>query len=164
RILIVDDAVVMRRLLVNLLSRDETLDVMGTAPTGRVALTKVGQVRPDLVLLALDMEEMSGLDTLTALRAAQPGLPVIMLARAIGPSTGGPNALTAVLSALPANFPAPVVVVQHMPPMFTRLLADRLTSQTAVVVREAVAGALLEPGEVWLAPGDYHLVLERDGG
>jgi two-component system chemotaxis response regulator CheB len=79
---------------------------------------------------------------------------------AIGTSTGGPNALAEVLSALPADFPAPVVVVQHMPATFTRFLAERLSRICRLPVREAVAGAALKPGEVWIAPGDYHLVVE----
>ena len=79
---------------------------------------------------------------------------------AIGTSTGGPNALTDVLSAFPGNFPVPVVVVQHMPATFTRFLAERLSRICRLPVREAVAGATLKPGEVWIAPGDHHLVLE----
>lgn len=79
---------------------------------------------------------------------------------AIGTSTGGPNALADVLSVLPADFPAPVVVVQHMPATFTRFLAERLSRICRLSVREAVAGSAIRPGEVWIAPGDYHLVVE----
>ncbi len=80
----------------------------------------------------------------------------------IGVSTGGPNALAVVLSRLGRDFPVPIVVVQHMPPVFTRLLAERLADGTQLRVREAVPGGVLEPGVVWLARGDYHLVVERD--
>ena len=80
---------------------------------------------------------------------------------AIGSSTGGPNALGEVLAAIPADFPVPIVVVQHMPPMFTRLLAERLAKTCALPVREAVAGADMRGGEVWIAPGDYHLAVRR---
>ena len=80
---------------------------------------------------------------------------------AIGVSTGGPNALTNVLSHLPASLPAPVVLVQHMPPLFTRHLADRLNQLSPLSVKEAAIGDVLRPGGVWIAPGDFHLVLER---
>ena len=80
---------------------------------------------------------------------------------AIGVSTGGPNALSQVMAALPGEFPVPIVVVQHMPPVFTRLLAERLSETSRFRVREAAAGEALEPGSVWLARGDYHLVVER---
>jgi two-component system, chemotaxis family, protein-glutamate methylesterase/glutaminase len=82
---------------------------------------------------------------------------------AIGISTGGPNALVEVVPRLPEDFAVPVVIVQHMPPLFTRLLAERLNSLSRLVVQEAEAGRKLEPGQVWIAPGDYHLTLERKG-
>ena len=66
---------------------------------------------------------------------------------AIGVSTGGPNALAHVLTDLPANFPLPVLVVQHMPPTFTRLLAERLSRRTPMPVREAQGGEVVRPGE-----------------
>jgi len=78
---------------------------------------------------------------------------------AMGTSTGGPNALAKVLSVLPAEFPVPMVIVQHMPPMFTRLLADRLSLICALPVREAIAGTPLQAGTVWIAPGNHHLVI-----
>jgi two-component system chemotaxis response regulator CheB len=76
---------------------------------------------------------------------------------AMGASTGGPNALATVLSALPKNLSVPVVVVQHMPAAFTKQLADRLSKQTVLDVREALDGALLEPGQVWIGAGDFHM-------
>jgi two-component system chemotaxis response regulator CheB len=82
---------------------------------------------------------------------------------AIGTSTGGPNALAEVFGSLPAELPVPVVIVQHMPPMFTRLLADRLSAQFAVKVEEGRAGGTLRAGHAWIAPGDYHMILVRDG-
>lgn len=78
---------------------------------------------------------------------------------AIGSSTGGPVALAALLSALPADFPLPIVVTQHMPPTFTRLLADRLRSVSKFDVHEAEDGKTLKPGQVWIAPGDLHMVI-----
>ena len=82
---------------------------------------------------------------------------------AIGASTGGPRALAEVLAGLPAGFDAPIVLVQHMPASFTRQLAGGLERRTALAVRVAQRGAILEPGTVWIAPGDRHLVIERAG-
>ena len=83
---------------------------------------------------------------------------------AIGASTGGPNALAEVLRHLPADLPVPVVIAQHMPPVFTRLLAERLDTICKLEVREGGEGAPLRPDAVWLAPGDYHmLITKRDG-
>jgi two-component system, chemotaxis family, protein-glutamate methylesterase/glutaminase len=82
---------------------------------------------------------------------------------AIGTSTGGPNALAEVLPSLPRDFPVPIVIVQHMPPLFTRLLAERLNKQTVIRVHEGEPGTKLEPGHAWIAPGDYHMTIERRG-
>ena len=82
---------------------------------------------------------------------------------AIGVSTGGPNALAAIIPQLPGNLPVPIVLVQHMPPMFTKFLADRLNAQSALTVVEARGGETLQPGHVYVAPGDYHMVVERKG-
>jgi two-component system chemotaxis response regulator CheB len=81
----------------------------------------------------------------------------------IGVSTGGPNALAAIIPHIPGNLPVPIVLVQHMPPLFTRFLAERLNSQSALEVREAGGGEELLPGTVYIAPGDYHMVVERKG-
>jgi two-component system chemotaxis response regulator CheB len=241
RVLIVDDAVVFRRLVSEELSADPMIEVVGTAANGRIALQKLPQVNPDIVILDIEMPELNGLDTLTELRKTYPRLPVIMFSAltergavetlealsrgatdyftkptnvggldaslevirnelipeikalckratltpvaptqsgstaippgsrsrveivAIGTSTGGPNALADVFGALPAGLPVPVVIVQHMPPMFTRLLADRLSAQFAVKVEEGHAGGTLRAGHAWIAPGDYHMILVRDG-
>jgi two-component system chemotaxis response regulator CheB len=64
---------------------------------------------------------------------------------------------------LPGDLPVPIVLVQHMPPMFTRLLAERLSARSAVRVEEGRAGAPLRPGHCWVAPGDHHMTLARDG-
>lgn len=82
----------------------------------------------------------------------------------IGSSTGGPQALQTVITELPANFPCPVVVVQHMPAGFTNALAARLHGVSQVNVREAQDGELLEPGCVYIAPGNYHLRVVHDPG
>ncbi len=82
---------------------------------------------------------------------------------AIGTSTGGPNALTALLPQFPADFPVPIVIVQHMPALFTRLLADRLNVLARLQVQEGKEGQKLQPGEVWIAPGDFHMTVARKG-
>jgi two-component system chemotaxis response regulator CheB len=250
RVLVVDDAVVFRRLLTEVLSSDPALEVVGTAPNGRIALARVPQVAPDVVVLDVEMPEMDGLTTLAELRKSYPRLPVIMFSAltergaratlealslgaadyftkpespdglqasldvvrgqlipgikalcaksvlpvteakgwtapaaerpdrpaaaptavrkpvhllAIGTSTGGPNALADVLRRLPADFPVPIVIVQHMPPMFTRLLAERLSAEFAIPVQEATSGAVLRPGRALIAPGDYHMTVVKDG-
>lgn len=81
----------------------------------------------------------------------------------IGVSTGGPVALSQVLPALPADTKFAVVVVQHMPAHFTATLADRLDSECALEVREAVAGDRPRPGLVLIAPGDRHLEFDERG-
>ncbi|BEP15086.1 chemotaxis response regulator protein-glutamate methylesterase [Acidothermaceae bacterium B102] len=93
--------------------------------------------------------------------SGEPTGPVDVIA--IGASTGGPDALALILGQLPADFPVPVVVVQHMPPLFTRLFAQRLHTAGNVIVREAKDGDIVEAGTVLIAPGDYHLSLRRDG-
>lgn len=80
---------------------------------------------------------------------------------AIASSTGGPHALTELLPALPSGLQVPIVIVQHMPAEFTRSLADRLNTISAITVREAIAGEPLKAGLALLAPGDKHMVVER---
>ena len=82
----------------------------------------------------------------------------------IGASTGGPVALAEVLITLPANFPMPIVLVQHMPENFTKAFAERLNKQCNIQVREAVDGDQLQPGLALLAPGGKQLMLDRRNG
>lgn len=238
RVLIVDDSVVVRRFVEDVLSEDPQIEVVGTAKDGRVALAKLTQLSPDLVTLDLEMPEMNGLETLKALRQTHPKLPVIVFsvstrrgalatldalamgatdyatkpanvassaegadhiretlipkikalclspkvsmghAKAktvmprpgshvevvvVGSSTGGPNALMAVVSKLPGDLQVPVLIVQHMPPLFTTYLAERLAQHCALPLVEATAGLTLQPGHVYMAPGDYHIVVVRTG-
>jgi len=249
RILIVDDSVVIRKVLSDALASDPAVTVAGTASDGRIALAKITQLRPDLVTLDVEMPNLSGLETIAEIRKLQPKLPIIMfstltergasttldalalgasdyvtkpsntgslgvtIARirqellpkikalcasrqpsdkkiafplsqtkqgtsqktappypaaridilAIGTSTGGPNALAELLPAIPKDLPVPIVIVQHMPPLFTRLLAERLNKQTAISVHEGESGKKIEPGHAWIAPGNYHMTLEREG-
>lgn len=246
RVLIVDDAVVFRRLVAEELNKDPALEVVGTAANGKIALARMSQVNPDVVILDIEMPELDGLATLKELRKTYPRLPVIMFSAltergaaatldalalgatdyftkptnvggldasldvireqlipeikalcgkatstgtggashalpvrppiltthqatgpvrvvAIGSSTGGPNALAEVFRRLPADFPVPIVLVQHMPPMFTRLLAERLSAEFSIRVQEGGKGSLLQPGTAWIAPGGYHMIIARDG-
>jgi two-component system chemotaxis response regulator CheB len=71
--------------------------------------------------------------------------------------------LAEVIPRLPQDFPVPVLVVQHMPPLFTRLLAERLSSRSLLSVQEAEPGKPVRPGQVWIARGDYHLTVAREG-
>lgn len=242
RVLVVDDAVIVRSRVAKLLSSDAELEVVGVAAHGRIAIAKIPQVNPDVVILDVEMPEMDGLETLAAIRKTHPNLPVIMFSTftrtgakatlealalgatdyatkpsnlgsveaanqhicdelipkiklfgsgiakvqsptvipqsnappnrlssqkvellAIGVSTGGPNALAVLLPALPKNFPVPILIVQHMPPMFTKLLAERLTSKCQIPVEEAIPNTVLEPGQAWIAPGDYHMLVQQEG-
>ncbi|MCA9058701.1 MAG: chemotaxis response regulator protein-glutamate methylesterase [Planctomycetaceae bacterium] len=88
-----------------------------------------------------------------------PGGPVEVIA--IGSSTGGPNALAEVVGKLPPGLNIPIVIVQHMPALFTKLLAERLDRICPMRVREAEKGAVVRPGEIWIAPGDFHMVLRK---
>jgi two-component system chemotaxis response regulator CheB len=81
----------------------------------------------------------------------------------IAVSTGGPNALAEVVPRLPRDLPVPVLIVQHMPPVFTRLLAERLAAKSALTVVEAAQGDEVRTGTVLLAPGDHHLTVRREG-
>lgn len=81
----------------------------------------------------------------------------------IGTSTGGPRALQQVLMSLPADFPVPILVVQHMPPNFTKSLADRLNTLARIEVKEAVHGEVIKKGVAYIAPGNYHMKARQVG-
>ena len=244
RILVVDDSAVFRRLVSDELASDPGLEVVGTAANGRIALARMTQVNPDLVILDVEMPEMDGLETLKELRKMYRRLPIIMFSAltergaevtldalslgatdyfakptdlgsmdaslrvireelipkikaicappgsnakpaaattagsapvrapvsigavrvvVIGTSTGGPNALAEIFTRIPADFPVPILIVQHMPPMFTRLLSERLSAESQIRVEEGASGTLLQPGRAWVAPGDHHMIVVRDG-
>lgn len=106
-------------------------------------------------------------------KVALPPLPPVAAARparerfeclAIGTSTGGPMALSRIVPRLPARFPIPIVIVQHMPRGFTRPLADRLNASSALEVVEASAGMVLRGGTAIVAPAGEQLTLRRCGG
>ncbi|OLE21396.1 MAG: chemotaxis response regulator protein-glutamate methylesterase [Actinobacteria bacterium 13_1_20CM_3_71_11] len=237
-VLVVDDSVVVRRLIAAAVEAEPGIRVAGTAANGRIALNKIEQLAPDVITLDIEMPELDGLGTLRELRRTNRTLPVIMFstlsvagaaatlealaagatdfvtkpahagsfaesqrmvreqlipkihslgggrlrptparvpapaprrtgrlaALTIASSTGGPDALTKVLGRLPATLAVPVLVVQHMPPVFTKMFAERLDRACAIKVVEAVDGMPVTPGVAYLAPGDYHLtVVGRPG-
>ena len=92
--------------------------------------------------------------------ASYNGAPAVLV---IGTSTGGPNALSALLSKMPTNFSLPTLIVQHMPPMFTPMLARHLQQDSGRPCREAVEGGELERGHIYVAPGDYHMSVVKRG-
>jgi len=79
----------------------------------------------------------------------------------IGSSTGGPRALMQVIPVLPKNFPAAILIVQHMPPLFTKSLSERLNQASQIRVMEACEGSTIEPGQALMAPGSYHMTAVR---
>ncbi len=247
RVLVVDDSVVIRRLVTDVLSTDPDIEVVGTAANGLLALARLEVTPVDLMTLDIEMPELNGIETLRRLRATKRRLPVIMFSTlteqgasatldalaagasdyvtkpssmgsivesresvraqlipkikaltgrtahrltpatpqasaalrdlkagartrpleapkvlAVGCSTGGPEALVTVLRGLPLTFPLPILVVQHMPPVFTRLFAERLDRECALRVAEATAGCRVVPGTVLVAPGDFHLEVAAD--
>jgi two-component system chemotaxis response regulator CheB len=81
----------------------------------------------------------------------------------IGISTGGPNALADMLPSLPKTYSPPILIVQHMPPIFTKFLSDRLASKCALPVKEAAEGDEVENGHIYIAPGDQHMTIAREG-
>jgi len=265
RILIVDDSAVMRALLRAVVSEDERLEVVGTAPDGSCALRAMELLRPDLIVMDVEMPGMDGVSTLKQMKAAGSRIPAIMcssltqrgakvtmealasgaadyvakpagqasreaalqsLARdlipkilaltagltggaqpvaatssmaasggqtvaeprtlwpaalpgraisapvlgglppgvvLIGVSTGGPAALDVLLPAFPANFSLPVLIVQHMPRIFTQLLAERLDGRCPLRVTEAVAGESVRAGSIYIARGDWHMEVAAPG-
>ncbi len=80
----------------------------------------------------------------------------------IGVSTGGPQTLLKIIPELPSNFPAPILVVQHMPPLFTKYLAERINSVSLLKVKEAEEGEIVKDGVVYIAPGDYHMKVKKE--
>ncbi len=82
---------------------------------------------------------------------------------AIGISTGGPNALRTILPCFPQNFPLPILIVQHMPPGFTKEFANGLNDICKMKVQEAADGLIAEPGNIYISPGDFHLMIDNEG-
>lgn len=126
-----------------------TRKIVGILPTTSVSSGEVSSHASALLASAGSVERRA------------PSRPAEIIA--FGASTGGPVALTEVLTRLPAELPVPIVIVQHMPPFFTQLFAKRLDDLCPFRVEEVVAGAELVPGTVWIAPGDFHVQVRRRG-
>jgi len=240
KILVVDDTALYRKILKDLLSEMENVEVVGSAPNGKIALTKIDLLRPDIITLDLEMPEMDGLETLRQIKALSKNVVAIMVSAhttkdaaitlealelgafdfiakpsggsiveniqnlrdqfsskleaflekynvhntlrrsqsavvhpvfskpaaglrkglnqkpkiiAIGISTGGPKALAEIIPQIPASLPASIVIVQHMPPVFTKALADSLNRKSALQIVEGKQGDELQLGTVYIAPG-----------
>ena len=154
-----------------------TLDALARGASDYVTNPCQGETR-ELAQERVREELIRKIKSLCAVRVPQaqpqppPGpMPPLVSARpqaridvvAIGASTGGPNALTELIPQLPADFPVPIVIVQHMPPLFTRLLSERLNTLARLEVGEGAEGQKLQPGQVWIAPGGHHMTVARKG-
>jgi two-component system, chemotaxis family, protein-glutamate methylesterase/glutaminase len=152
-----------------------TLDALARGASDYVTKPSHGETR-EVAQERVREELIRKIKSLCAVRVPQaqppPGpMPPLVSARpqaridvvAIGASTGGPNALTELIPQLPADFPVPIVIVQHMPPLFTRLLSERLNTLARLEVGEGAEGQKLQPGQVWIAPGDHHMTVVRRG-
>ncbi|WP_110180309.1 protein-glutamate methylesterase/protein-glutamine glutaminase [Nocardioides solisilvae] len=139
-----------------------------TKPTGTASLAEsaseiAGQLIPKITALVGTAQALQAVDQplpppRPVLAPGEATRPEVMM---VGCSTGGPDALAALLRDLPFNLRVPVVVVQHMPPVFTAMFASRLDRVSALTVTEAVDGEPLEAGHVYVAPGDRHLSVHR---
>ena len=88
---------------------------------------------------------------------------IVPRALIIGCSTGGPQALDVLMGSLPKDLNIPVFITQHMPPMFTTILAEQITKSSGHLCVEGKDGDIVKPGQVYLAPGDYHMTMVRKG-
>jgi two-component system, chemotaxis family, protein-glutamate methylesterase/glutaminase len=254
KVLIVDDTVLYRKILKDTLQMFPAVEIVGTAPNGKIALSKIPHLKPDIMTLDLEMPELNGLDTLRELKKAGEHCPSALMVSAhttkdasvtmealnlgafdfiakpsggdmhsnvetlkeqfepilkaflakqgisivkgreeldktatqqekgpaqtksyapispllkpeivvIGISTGGPKALAEVVPNLDPKLRVPIVIVQHMPPVFTNALAGSLNQKTALTVVEATHGKKLEAGNIYIAPGGKQLRVEKD--
>jgi len=252
KVLVVDDTVVFRKIVAEGLAELPHVEVVGTANNGKIAISKIERLTPDLLILDIEMPVMNGLEVLTYIRKEFPNVGAIVLSTltqkggeitlkalelgafdfipkpkdgtmaenrerirdtlapmlrafvrrvqitnilkgkeyppskarepqrgsagvvqrmrtaagqkrtkseliGIGISTGGPNALAEMLPQLPSDLDVPIVIVQHMPPIFTQSLAVSLNSKCAIEVKEAVDGHPLQPNTALIAPGGKHM-------
>jgi len=97
------------------------------------------------------------------LTLARPEVWAVPRILAVGSSTGGPQALLQVFRDIKGVLDFPVLITQHMPPHFTEILAKHINDVSEMVCREAVDGELLEPGRIYVAPGDFHMIVKADG-
>jgi len=255
RALVIDDTIVYRKIVGDVLKEIPFVEVVGTANNGKIALSKIDTLKPDFITLDIEMPEMNGIEVLQALKNKPHAPVVIMLSTltqhgsemtikalelgafdfvpkpdqgkmaenmekvretllpivntlkrqketrfkihekiqprplsvtldkpaplifqkpiirskseiiGIGISTGGPNALTLMIPMLPGNLKVPVLIVQHMPPLFTASLANSLNNKSPLHVKEAENGDTIEPGKIYIAPGgkQMKIVAGADG-
>ncbi len=248
--LIVDDTITYRKIIRVVLESISNVEILGTAPNGSIALRKIKNAKPDLVLLDVEMPGINGLETLKKIKAEYPLISVIMVSAAseksaditikcleagamdfiekpsglgmeksieeltgklrpllrffntrhrisnlkhkkknkkqsrekpkpkvvkkiaaptdfdilaIGVSTGGPEALSKLIPHIEGNFPIPIVIVQHMPPVFTASLARNLDKKSIIDVKEASDGEILKPSIAYIAPGGRHMIIRKRG-
>ncbi|NOZ76313.1 MAG: chemotaxis response regulator protein-glutamate methylesterase [Euryarchaeota archaeon] len=238
KVLVVDDSVLMRKIISDLLQSDPEIEVVATAKDGRDAIEKAARFNPDVITMDVEMPEMDGIQAVEYIMRENP-LPIVMLSaltkegaketlqaleygavdfiqkpsgtfspdlpkiaeeivakvrtaaganimrpRAVAPeappadvvfedtgeeklvvigaSTGGPSAIYEILSALPENFPAGILIVQHMPLGFTKPMAQRLDSTCPLTVKEAADTDRIVPGMVYVAPGNRHMLVNQD--
>jgi two-component system chemotaxis response regulator CheB len=261
RVLVVDDAVVYRKLVTDVLADLPDVEVVGTAGNGRTAVARMTSLKPDILILDLDMPEMDGFEVLRRMKTDAPHVGAIILSAftpqggeltlkalelgafdyilkpqnpsmeenrqalkdalapmirsvvrlrevrdilrtarqhqetikrndsplaprprdqefgafpaksvkrsrivAVAISTGDPAALAKMMPALPGDLDVPILIVQHMPPLFTQALADRLDAKCAVKVKEASDGEALLPNTVYIAPGGRQMKVAKDPG
>jgi two-component system chemotaxis response regulator CheB len=260
RVLIVDDTIVYRKIVSDVLSSLPDVEVVGSAHNGKAAIVKIASLNPDLLTLDIEMPEMNGLEVLEYIKDKQLEVGVVMLSTltheggemtmkalelgafdfipkpqegsmhentenirktitpilkafrrrneikhllrgkicataagkektrlseaghvvqrmhtiagrltkrseivAIGISTGGPNALAQMMPLLPSDIGVPVLIVQHMPPMFTASLANSLNAKCALEVREATNGEPILPNVALIAPGGKQMKIDPAG-
>lgn len=247
RVLIVDDSITYRHILSKVLEKIPIAEPVGIAASGKIALFKIDKLKPDLVLLDVNMPEMDGVQTLFQIKKKNSDIDAIMIsafemetAKAtiesleigaldfiskpkakdsneglehlinhlrplielihtkkvrllaknkktpqldkvrkaetkpklihpkegiqwllIGVSTGGPNALHKLLETVDVSLTCPILIVQHMPPLFTQSLAERLQKVTKLKVVEAKDGDVPKAGEVFIAPGGKHMEIKK---
>lgn len=263
RVLVVDDTIVYRKAVSDILAEIPGIEVVGIAHNGKIAMSKIATLKPDLLTLDIEMPEMNGLEVLAEIQKNHTGIGAIMLSTltadgsdmtlkalelgafdfilkpqsatlqegknqikaalrpileafrhshtassllsakgvftrpppslatkaiptsqlrsqtnsaanstvqaskrrgkseiiAIGISTGGPNALSQMLPQLPGDLGVPVVIVQHMPPVFTKSLAASLNAKCALTVKEAQEAEAIQPNTVYIAPGGKQMKL-----
>jgi two-component system, chemotaxis family, protein-glutamate methylesterase/glutaminase len=234
RVMVVDDSVFARRMLIDILKSDPGISVIGEASNGQEALDQVAVLKPDLITLDFDMPVLGGLEAIERILARFP-VPILVIAeptatptatqvlsrgarglsalpdanatsrrefldkvhllasvgvgappppagatatavegggRAVSPaervvaiaaSTGGPQALQCILSRLPARFPAPIVVAQHISDGFTGGLADWLGRSSPLRIKMAVHGETLQPGTVLINPSEHAMTVDARG-
>ena len=194
RVLVCDDSLMFRNMLVKGLNTDPNIEVVAQAADAYEARDAIIKYKPDVMTLDVEMPKMSGIEFVKKLMPQYP-LPVVAMKVkiastakvakykfagtetvsghvsmanknrivAIGASTGGTEAIFEVVKRFKRDIPG-VVIVQHMPPGFTKMYAERLNNQCEVAVKEAETGDVVRQGHVLLAPGSMQMKLVKVNG